>query len=51
MVSWQWNFGDGTTSTEQNQVDSYAELGRYDVLLTVTVDGLASVSKTLRVVV
>jgi PKD repeat protein len=49
VVSWQWSFGDGDTSTEQNPVHSYAERGRYDVQLTVTDDGGASASKTKRV--
>jgi PKD repeat protein len=49
VVSWAWDFGDGTTSTEQNPVHTYAERGRYDVQLTVTDDGLATGSKTKRV--
>ncbi|PHI20352.1 hypothetical protein CEQ90_07755 [Lewinellaceae bacterium SD302] len=32
--SWEWNFGDGNTSTEQNPVHTYAEEGTYDVSLT-----------------
>ena len=49
VVSWQWSFGDGSTSTEQNPVHTYAERGRYDVQLTVTDDGGATASKTKRV--
>ena len=49
VVSWQWSFGDGATSTEQNPVHTYEERGRYDVLLTVTDDGGASGSKSKRV--
>jgi PKD repeat protein len=49
VVSWQWSFGDGTTSTEQNPSHSYAERGHYDVQLTVTDDDGASTSKTKRV--
>ena len=36
IVSWQWNFGDGETSTEQNPVHTYVDLGYYDVSLVVT---------------
>jgi len=34
--SWYWEFGDGSTSTSQNPVHSYAENGSYQVNLTVT---------------
>jgi Zn-dependent metalloprotease len=33
---WLWDFGDGTTSDEQNPVHQYAEVGTYTVSLTVT---------------
>jgi PKD repeat protein len=36
IVSWQWSFGDGATSSEQNPVHTYATKGHRDVLLTVT---------------
>lgn len=35
--SWEWHFGDGTTSTEKNPVHKYQEPGTYDV--TLIVDG------------
>jgi PKD repeat protein len=35
-VSHSWDFGDGTTSTEQNPSHTYAQLGTYDVTLTIT---------------
>ncbi|MCL1850084.1 MAG: M4 family metallopeptidase [Bacteroidetes bacterium] len=35
-VEWLWNFGDGTTSTEQNPVHEYTQSGIYTVSLTVT---------------
>ena len=35
IVSWLWDFGDGTTSTEKSPVHSYA-LGNYTVTLKVT---------------
>jgi serine protease len=49
MVSWDWSFGDGTLSTDQNPVHTFAETGDYDVTLTVTdSEGLNS-SKTMTV--
>jgi PKD repeat protein len=35
-TSWNWNFGDETTSTEQNPSHTYIEPGNYSVNLTVT---------------
>ncbi len=32
-TSWNWDFGDGTTSTEQNPVHTYAESGIYTITL------------------
>ncbi len=37
-TSWLWDFGDGTTSTEQNPQHVYVDLGFYDVSLTVALD-------------
>lgn len=34
-VSWDWNFGDGTTSKEQNPVHMYSKPGSYTVTLTI----------------
>lgn len=34
--TWLWNFGDGTTSTEQNPIHTYNLSGRYDVTLQVS---------------
>lgn len=34
--SWNWDFGDGSTSTEQKPVHTYSEAGKYTVNLTVT---------------
>ena len=34
--TWEWDFGDGNTSTEQNPVHAYSETGTYTVTLTVT---------------
>ncbi len=36
VTSWFWEFGDGTTSSEQSPEHTYAEQGRYSVALTVT---------------
>jgi len=46
VVSWQWSFGDGATSTEQNPSHDYADRGHYDVQLTVTDDDGATASVT-----
>jgi len=35
-TAWLWNFGDGTTSTQQNPSHTYNALGDYDVTLTAT---------------
>jgi gliding motility-associated-like protein len=36
LTSWQWNFGDGTTSTQQNPVKTYNTPGTYSVSLFVS---------------
>ncbi|MEM9920624.1 MAG: PKD domain-containing protein [Bacteroidota bacterium] len=36
IVSWEWDFGDSNTSTEQNPVHSYNSFGNFIVTLTVT---------------
>ncbi|TQV89310.1 S8 family serine peptidase [Aliikangiella coralliicola] len=46
IVSWQWDFGDGQTSTEQAPVHSYNSSGWYDVTLTVKGDACAETSST-----
>ena len=35
-ATWQWSFGDGTTSTDQNPVHTYNDYGTYDVKLIVS---------------
>jgi PKD repeat protein len=37
-TGWSWDFGDGTTSTEQNPVHEYTAAGAYSVSLTVAND-------------
>jgi PKD repeat protein len=39
ITSWSWNFGDGSTSTEQNPSHTYANIGTYTVSLTVSWPG------------
>jgi gliding motility-associated-like protein len=38
-VTWFWDFGDGSTSTEQNPTHVYTEVGVYDISLLVTSAG------------
>lgn len=38
-TSWLWDFGDGTTSTEQNPAHLYNTSGNYTVSLTITTAG------------
>lgn len=36
ITSWSWDFGDGSTSNEQNPVHTYATEGFYEVVLTIS---------------
>lgn len=45
IVSWNWNFGDGGTSTQQNPSHTYNTVGLYTVTLTVS-DGTNSDTRT-----
>ena len=38
ITSWQWDFGNGYTSTQQNPTHTYDEPGVYAVSLTITTD-------------
>lgn len=49
IVSYLWDFGDGTTSTSANPVKTYAANGLYSATLSVTDNGGATVSKMRRV--
>lgn len=40
--SWEWNFGDGATSTERNPTNTYASKGDYNVTLKVCKEGTCS---------
>ena len=39
IISWNWNFGDGSTSGLENPVHTYGVAGTYTVTLTVTTEG------------
>lgn len=39
ITGWNWNFGDGASSTEQNPIHTYSTQGWYNVTLTVTGSG------------
>jgi PKD repeat protein len=46
VVSWQWDFGDGATSSERNPSHVYGASGRYEVRLLVTDDDGAADTRT-----
>jgi PKD repeat protein len=46
-TAWLWDFGDGTTSTEQNPEHTYGSEGQYTVRLTATKNGSQSVSSKI----
>jgi len=46
-ATWKWDFGDGTSSTQQNPVHKYSKAGTYTVILTVkNAAGSNTVTKT-----
>ena len=47
ISSWQWDFGDGETSTEQNPIHAYKNPGHYVVVLNV--EGPAGTSRMAKV--
>lgn len=46
IVNWNWNFGDGGTSTNQNPTHNFANEGMYNATLTVTTADGCSGSQT-----
>jgi photosystem II stability/assembly factor-like uncharacterized protein len=38
LTSWEWDFGDGSSSTKQNPIHTYTEAGTYTVVLKVVDD-------------
>ena len=51
IVSWFWQFGDGTTSSERNPTKRYSAPGTYTVTLTVTDNSGNSSSKSVSITV
>ena len=49
IASWDWEFGDGNSSTDQNPSYKYADAGKYVVTLTVE-DNLTATTVTSKVV-
>lgn len=49
VVSWLWDFGDGNSSDVQSPIYTFAELGDYNVTLTVTDDENATNSYTMAI--
>jgi len=48
--SWDWDFGDGNTSTDQHPTHSYAQKGFYEVSLTV-MDDFGSTNSILKTII
>ena len=42
IINWEWNFGDGSTSTMQNPVNMYDEPGTYTITLSIEADNECS---------
>ncbi|MDX1994988.1 MAG: PKD domain-containing protein [bacterium] len=51
VTGWLWDFGDGTTSTEQNPVHTYEAAGTYTATLTVSGSGGTSEPSTTTITV
>lgn len=50
ILTWEWDFGDGTTSNFQDPANNYADGGTYMVTLIIS-DGCSKVSDSLEVIV
>ncbi len=51
IVGYEWDFGDGATSSEADPSHTYTDLGTYDAVLTVTDDGGATDTAAVTVTV
>ena len=51
ITNWSWNFGDNTTSLQQNPAHVYASAGTYTVTLTTTSNNGCTNTVTMQVVV
>lgn len=51
IVSYEWDFDDGSTATGENATHTFSSLGTYNVTLTVTDSGGATSSETVTVTV
>ncbi len=51
VTSWSWNFGDGSTSTQQNPTHLFPSAGTYNVQLNVTTNNNCTGSTTVPFVV
>jgi len=51
ITSWEWDFGDSNTSTDQNPVHTYNTAGIYTVTLTVNTDHCSASTSTTVIVV
>ena len=45
-TSWLWDFGDGTTSTDENPVHKYTRRGNFNITLTATNAGGSDTSES-----
>ena len=50
-TGWEWNFGDGNTSTEQSPEHTFSGVGIYDVTLVATNDNGSSSVKSMNITV
>jgi PKD repeat protein len=51
IVGWLWNFGDGTTSTDQNPVHTFTSAGSFNVRLKVTAASGSTLARTKKVTI
>ena len=51
IISWFWDFGDGTTSTQKNPTHQYSKIGKFTITLTVEDDDAATSRATKQITV